>query len=270
MISNITWVCGMPRSGTSWLSQIFNSHPDVRFKLSPLFSYRFKNAVGAEDSATRWEEFFTKVYETPDPFIDQTYRVEDGSYPRFEHKRSHPSHLVIKETRFHHLTEELLAKVPRLRLVYIVRHPAGAIHSWLTAPREFHSHADPLVEWRCGRHRKTAREESWGFDDWMAVSRQYLRLQRSSPARVHILVYEKLVSDPREEVRRLFDFCNLDWNPQTDEFLDQCHDEAHPSEYAVFKKPQVSDRWRTELDPRIACPILDELRNSELAGLFTE
>ena len=34
---------GCPRSGTSWLGQIFNSAPDVAYRYQPLFSYEFKD-----------------------------------------------------------------------------------------------------------------------------------------------------------------------------------------------------------------------------------
>ena len=33
---------GVPRSGTSWLGQILDSSPKVRYKFQPLFSYAFK------------------------------------------------------------------------------------------------------------------------------------------------------------------------------------------------------------------------------------
>ena len=34
---------GVPRSGTSWLGNIFNSSPDLTYKHQPLYSYAFKN-----------------------------------------------------------------------------------------------------------------------------------------------------------------------------------------------------------------------------------
>ena len=41
----IVWISGMPRSGTTWLSQIFAASPAVRMKACPLFSYEFKNIL---------------------------------------------------------------------------------------------------------------------------------------------------------------------------------------------------------------------------------
>ena len=41
---------GVPRSGTSWLGQIFDSCPDVIYKYQPLFSYAFKNRLNMQSS----------------------------------------------------------------------------------------------------------------------------------------------------------------------------------------------------------------------------
>jgi hypothetical protein len=39
-------IFGCPRSGTSWLGQIFNSAPAVQYRYQPLFSYEFKDWFG--------------------------------------------------------------------------------------------------------------------------------------------------------------------------------------------------------------------------------
>ena len=73
MIENIIWLTGMPRSGTTWLSQIFASHPDIRVKFCPLFSYAFKNVLDETATPEDWQEFFSKVFVTEDEFMDQQY-----------------------------------------------------------------------------------------------------------------------------------------------------------------------------------------------------
>mgnify|MGYP000598251825 FL=1 len=68
---NVIWLNGMPRSGTSWLSQIFDSHPNVSFKLSPLFSYEFKNRVNERSTLKEWMQFFEEVSASDDEFVNQ-------------------------------------------------------------------------------------------------------------------------------------------------------------------------------------------------------
>ena len=36
---------GVPRSGTSWFGELFNSSPRVAYRFQPLFSYAFKDAI---------------------------------------------------------------------------------------------------------------------------------------------------------------------------------------------------------------------------------
>ena len=62
----------MPRSGTSWIGQIVDSCPDVRYKMSPLFSYEFKNQIPEVASREQWERVFSGAYESQDDFINQT------------------------------------------------------------------------------------------------------------------------------------------------------------------------------------------------------
>ncbi len=53
-------VHGVPRSGTSWLSEIFNSSPRVLFKYQPLFSYVLKDFLNPGSSREEIGAFFEK------------------------------------------------------------------------------------------------------------------------------------------------------------------------------------------------------------------
>ena len=70
------WISGMPRSGTTWLSQIFASCVDVRMKFCPLFSYEFKNILDENSSSIQWEKLFSDVYQTKSEYLDQEYPFE--------------------------------------------------------------------------------------------------------------------------------------------------------------------------------------------------
>ena len=261
----IAFLMGMPRSGTSWLSQIVDSSPEVRFRLSPLFSYAFKNAVNERSSRVEWEDVLRGAYLIEDRFMAQTCQREAGRYPVFAEKADSPPVLVVKDTRYHNLLERILSLFENSRLVAIARHPCGAIHSWLTTPKEFPQGADPLKEWRSGACRKTAPEEFWGFEDWKIATRLHLDLMRRHPGRVHFMRYEALVEDAFAETRRLFDFLGLRWSRQTEAFLSESQSRHEEHTHAVFKRPDVKDRWRRELDPVIQNEIRKDLEGSDLA-----
>ena len=264
MYNTIIVITGMPRSGTSWLSQIFDSSPEVRFRLSPLFAYEFKNCVNETATKEEWENVFLGAYNSENDFMNQTERRAVGQYPTFEYKNPEPAFLVIKDTRFHNLTERMLGLFDNVKMVAIVRHPCGAIHSWLTAPGEFPRDADPLREWRTGSCRKKGYGEFWGFDDWEKITRLHIKLEQSLPNRFIIQQYEHMVDNPMSETKKLFAFFGLEFTDQTESFLKMSQTVHDESEYAVFKFPSVKDRWRSELHLSNRKAIIEKIAGTEL------
>lgn len=264
MFERIVWISGMPRSGTNWLAQIFASHPGVRLKLCPLFSYEFKNALDLDSTPGEWADFFARVYATRSEYLDQDYLRRDGLVPAFPERDENPATLAIKSTRFHHLSEAILAKHPGVTFVGIVRHPCATIHSWLTNPLEFPEGCDPLLEWREGTCRKTGTGEFWGFEDWKRVTAKFLDLAERYPQRFLLLRYETLVQDASSEVRRLFEKLDLGWPEQTRRFLLESQSRNDSRKRSVFKAPAVATRWQREMDPAMVRAILDEVRGTPL------
>lgn len=264
MFKKIVVIVGMPRSGTSWLSQILDSSPQVRFKLSPIFSYAFKNAVNENSSKQEFEKLFKGAYETNDEFMDQADKRLKGEYPNFNYKEDKPEILAIKMTRFHNLLDRMLQLFENLIIVSIVRNPCGAIHSWLTTPGEFPSDAIPENEWRSGKCRKTAPEEFWGFDDWKKVTNLHLQLKNIYRDQIYLLKYENLVDDVFTETTELFDFLDLPVEEQTKDFLVQSQLNHSKDSYAVFKNPKVKSRWQKELQPEIINEIYKDIESTEL------
>jgi len=261
----IIWLNGMPRSGTSWLGQIFDSHPNTRYRLSPLFSYTFKNYVGENSKKEKWEEFFEKVYNiTGDQFLEQLERKKIGQYPVFNKKSIKSKFLVLKHTRYHNLTESLLHNNPDVKVIHIVRNPCAAINSWINAPREFPETADPFKEWRNGNCRKTSQEEFWGFEDWKKITEYYLKLQNYLPENVFVLRYEDLVENTETWTENMFNYVGLSITEQTKKFLYDCHGKHDSDDYAVFKDKSVKDKWRTQLDHRIINEIFEDLKGTRL------
>ena len=264
MYKNILMILGMPRSGTSWLGQILDSSPEVRFRNSPLFSYEFKNQVDKQSSVIEWKKLFSDSYESENEFMSQSIRRLQGHYPAFEVKDTMPGTLVIKDTRFHELTARLLELFDELKVIYLVRNPCGAINSWLNSAGEFPLSADPFSEWRTGSCRKPGIGEYWGFDDWKKVANQYLILEERFSERVLIQQYEDIVDDAENTTIRLFKFCGLEVTEQTQRFLRISQCEHQDNQYAVFKSPNVATAWKNELSPQIREQIESEIIGSPL------
>lgn len=264
MIKQVTAIHGAPRSGTTWLGQIFRSQPQVAYRYQPLFSYRFKDRITTESSAGEIARFLEELEETDDEFILQTSKIEEGAQTAFS-ERLPPSHLVFKEVRYHHLIERFLSKVPGMKCIGIVRNPCGVMNSWLSTPREFDPEWNPEDEWRDAPSKNAGRiEEYYGFSKWKELTNAFLDYQHDFKDQFLLVRYEDLVNNPESETIRLFDFVGLSMHPQVEEFLSssQKREVNHPD--SVFRQPDVKDRWKDQLAPEIQTAIHDELQGTRL------
>ncbi|NVD34521.1 sulfotransferase family protein [Marinobacter lutaoensis] len=253
-------VTGMPRSGTSWLGQIINSNPCVAFRTEPLFSYRFKNRLQPGSTDGDIARFFEELLAAEDDdFLMQRHHVASGAYPQFA--KQAPTCLAYKTSRHHELLERFLSSALDLHIIGIVRHPCGAINSWIHSEKEFHNKGCSVDrDWRTGACRKDGVGEYWGFDDWLAVTALFLRLAEAYPERFTLIRYSDLVARPEATARDLFDRAGLEWTEQTEGFLSAAHGHHHDDPYAVFKDKSVNERWQTELDPHLIRQILEQTR----------
>ncbi len=263
---------GVPRSGTSWLGQVFASHPQVAYRLQPLFAYRFKDRLHPHSSPEEVLTFLRELYDVrDDPFIldEERKQALADFWARAEHNPQ-PTHLVMKMVRYHHLIPLFLTSVPDIRILGIVRHPCAVINSWLQAPKEFRPGWDPLEEWRYAAKKNAGRIEEYnGFEKWKEVAYMFLQLAESHPRQFRLVRYEQLIADPEREIEAIFAFAGLEMHPQTREFIHRSRSQHHPDPYAVVKRPERLDRWREELDPRIARAILEDLQGTPLEGFLT-
>jgi hypothetical protein len=176
---------------------------------------------------------------------------------------------VVKDTRFHDLYQRAMQLLDDAKLLYVVRHPCGALNSWKRS-NEFPEGADFDAEWRGGACRKNEGPgEYWGFDDWCALTERYLDLQAAEPERCRVFRYEALVRDPEAITRQLFGFVGASLPAQTTEFLRASRSRHDERPYAVFKDPSVADAWREQFPSSIRSAIEDSLEGTRLEGFLS-
>jgi hypothetical protein len=256
---------GVPRSGTTWLGTIFDSHPDVAFRFQPLFAYRFKDRIKLESSAEDIDIFLKELYAVnDDAFILRYGRGVEPHLLDFR-KRGSPLTLVFKEVRYHHLIQKFLEAVDKLKVVGIVRNPCAVINSWLQAPKEFKKGWQPLAEWRYAPSKNLGRIEEYnGFEKWKEATYAFLKLQQQYPGRFYLIQYEQLVSEPIRVIEDAFSFVGLRMEDQVMDFIRMSQSRHSDDAYALFKSPGVKERWRAELDPGIADEIITDLKGTAL------
>jgi hypothetical protein len=261
---------GLPRSGTSWLGEIFNSCPDLVYKFQPLFSYAFKSYLTPSSTASDIEDFFHLISKREDSFLDQREAREAGKKPRFQ-KSETPQHVAYKEVRYHQILPNMLRQSPETKLVLITRNPLAVIHSWLNAPREFRRDLgwQVLDEWRYAIKKNLNRPEEYnGFERWKEATSMFVFLAAQYPNQVTLCRYEELASNPLEQTRKLFDFCGLRFTEQTTNFLNQSSGQKDPDGYSVYRSKTDIHRWRDQLDSSIVLAVQTDLADSPLRAFL--
>lgn len=261
--NKVTVIAGAARSGTSWLGQILDSSPKVRFRFQPLFSYAFKGAVNEDSTKEEFERFFHDIYKSHDEFLLQKDKRKAGLYPTFQ-KQGTQDYLAFKTARYQYILEPILRKLNNVYVIGIVRNPCAVINSWIKIPSEFPTGSDPLKEWRHGMCKNSGPEDFFGYYKWKEVANMYLDLQKQYPKKMTIIRYEDLAQDPLKQTKRLFSFIKLGLEKQTIEFLDESTKKHVDSPYSVYKNKSVMHQWKKELDEYIVKEIHADLAGTRL------
>lgn len=249
----------VPRSGSTWLGAIFDSHPDLIFRLQPLFSYAFKDYLNETSSTEKINRFFNEISDSGDDFLNQLEARKSGLVPFFK-KSETPSHQCYKEVRYHYILKNLLKKDIEIKVVGIIRNPFSVINSWLKAPKEFKPELGWEIEneWRYAPSKnKDKPEEFNGYEKWKEIAFLFLELKKEYPERFYLVEYERLIEDTNAQVKKLFTFCDLVLSSQTIEFLKQSCKLNNSDPYAVFKLKKNDESWKKEL-PSF---IIEEIKN---------
>jgi hypothetical protein len=259
-------VAGVPRSGTTWVGQVLNSHPAVAYRFQPLFSWSFQPTLDAAGTPEEIEAFFDAVLATDDPFVRQTGAARLGDTPDFPERDAEPALLVVKEVDHLDLVPHLLASRADLSAVLLVRDPRAVLASFRGARGEWDEAWDFAAEWRQARSKNEGRVDRWyGFERWKEAALLFLDLVERHPQRVMLARYEDLVGEPAAGAERLLAFAGLPSHPQVARFVGESTTAAdRQHDYGVFKDRSVVWRWREELDPGIAAEIAGELRGTPL------
>ncbi|CAN5864177.1 hypothetical protein BH11PSE1_BH11PSE1_24100 [soil metagenome] len=253
---------GAPRSGTTWIGQIFNSAPETAFRFQPFFAHAFRSRVDAATSAADLEQVLRDIAATDDDFILQR---GGGRMAKDElaFAKSAPARVVYKEVRYHHLLPTLM-RIPGFKGVGIVRDPLEVLASWRAAPREFDPAWDFGAEWREAGLKNAGRvEEFYGYEGWKRAALIFQEMASLYPDRFRILRYGDLTADPVSVVSDLFGFLGLAMTEQTTGFLARSTSRDDGDTYGVFR--DLSRRAEPDLPDAVRAAVLDDVARCDLA-----
>lgn len=255
-------IFGVPRSGTSWLSQIFNSHPDVAMRFQPLFSYSYKGRLNENSGTEDINSFFNEILHSNDPFVLMTTEMH-RNYPVFN-KTATPTYIAFKETRYLNVIENLLRHSEDSQVIGIVRNPLANLASWIRVPKEFEPTWDIFKEWRYAALKNQGRkEEFYGFEKWKLVASNFLRYKQEFPEQFYLVMYSDLNKNTLRTVEKLFAFCNLKPDKQVEQFITDSQSRHDSDPYSVFRA-KASDQVSQNIIPyEISDSIISELIGTE-------
>jgi Flp pilus assembly protein TadD len=180
------FVAGMPRSGTSLVDQIIDSHPNAA-------------GVGELDSIERWAE--SAGFRAP---TDHT-RVARQYLAAVRQLAPGADRIVNKALGNFRILGHLARAFPATKIVHVVRDPRDVAVSCT------------LGAFGASRYPWTSRPE-WVAVAWHETERLMAHWSRVLRVPIHEVAYEELVTAGEPRIRTMLEFLGLEWNPNVMRF----------------------------------------------------
>lgn len=197
------WVVGFPRSGTTLLEQLLDAHSGLASFDEQPFVQRLVKGLYARGGTLReaMEQLDARdVQSARDRYFDDVARV----LPQLGTRRpvdKNPLNLVRLPL--------LPYFFPRSRVVLAVRHPCDAVLSCY------------MQHFQAPSFAMTFETLDTGAEMYDRVFSHWESARDAFGLPVHTLRYEDLVADTEMQARRLFEFLDLDWQPQVMDFTER-------------------------------------------------
>lgn len=325
MENKLIFLFGMPRSGTTWIGKILDSHPDTlymhepdswqRLDGIPLFPGRNYTGEGVEElmkmvsgfpkltkaQVTSKLPIFKKNYQSSLRFyaykaslycssIFYKYGVSKKISPFVRVPANWKSPLPVVWKSIESLGRLSLfgQEVDNSTCIQIIRNPAGYISSVIsgesnslfvdsTPSSEDYNLFQMLLDTEQGIRSGFSLSDLRALDP---IERLAIRWQLYNEIayenskghdRSQVLIYEDMCRRPIETARKLIDFCGLDWNDQTSQFLSDSISKNNGTYYSVYKNPlEAADKWQKILARDDIYKIYKILSGSDVFALYED
>jgi hypothetical protein len=298
-------IVGAPRSGTTWLAKILDSHPDVLYRHEPDEVVPASGSI--EQDMARWvlqhdartagkRPFFRKSWQAAPAWLLRSSLACAGAAAERIGLPGLPipdlgdlggARVVIKSVRLSTGIGDFAQAYPSGRAVLIVRHPCGQVASVMRGARDgrfelaqpgadmpFDEAAAVRFAGRQGVHEPAfqrlpdAAKYAWS---WRAFN-ETAWAAVSGQSNALLVIYEKLCATPAAEVQAILAFAGLTWQGQTEAFLARStgYDGA-AGYYAVVRNSiAAAERWRTAMAAEDQDAVRAVVRGSPLVRYWPD
>jgi hypothetical protein len=278
----VIFVVGAPRSGTTWLAKILDSHPDVMYRHEPdewIPSPNDLDETNIHALVDRWIVDRSLRTSTKRPFFPKSWQTTPARLLRaaaacglrslslatdFVSRLPIPdlgtvdqARVVIKTVRWCDGIGIAARALPSSRTLVIMRQPCAQVFSIMRGAREGRFRLREGGDIPLDQVRAMACAATYGIDrtafaqlpeaakyawGWAAFN-ETVETALSGLPNVRIIRYEDLCEDPQHTAREAMAFAGLTWHAQTADFVRRSARHAGPSTfYGVFQDAMLVSR----------------------------
>jgi hypothetical protein len=225
--TNLIFVGGVPRSGTTLVQNVLDSHPQIRGLPEFFMNVPIAHLRGQFQSLIT-RGMITDICDKD--FVDREVRafieaflLRDTGSRRYVSEKT-PDNVFVFAT--------LLDLFPEAKFILVLRDPRAVIHSLLQVAIEARKRSLPVGSSISSLRAAIEYARRGHAAGWSALDK--------APGRVFTLKYEDLVSEPVSLTRSLCDYLELDWS----ESMLTPGEFEHEGERAIVTNPQWYDSKR--------------------------
>ena len=206
---NLVFIFSLPRSGSTLLSTILGNHSSVSCQPEPWLLLRLLEVYGDPSPGKIFDDRLASLavreFLTEAEFVVAARRFALQAYEAVL-ARTGGSVIVDKTPRYYHILHFIDELFPEARKIWLRRNPLDIASSYKTT---WAINADSLFGDNLVPH---------SFDFLLGLPSLAAFFESKSPYK-YAIRYEDLVAAPEKEVRKLAEFCGLDFEPS---MLDIC------------------------------------------------
>jgi hypothetical protein len=292
-------IVGAPRSGTTWLAKILDSHPDVLYRHEPDEAAQGGGSIQANMAlwarqrdprtagklpffAKSWQSMPARLLRTAVAYADAAaIRIGCPAWPIPDLGAISRSRLVIKSVRLSAGIGDFTRACPGGRALLILRHPCGQVASVMRGTRDgrfdlaeagtdmpFDEAAAIAFAARHGvtepmfQRLPDAAKYAWSWREFNETAASAIAGQTNAL----VVIYEDLCANPIDEARAILGFVGLPWHQQTDAFLRRSTSYDGPAGYYAVLRNSIAaaERWRTSMSSEDQDAVRAVVRDSPL------
>jgi len=265
------FLCGPPKSGTTWLQLMLDAHPAVNcageghitdWVIAPLR----KILMGYNDQLEQNNALIYREKASHGGFSERDFNdiarfIVAQRFAKLHARKPQASVIGDKTPNYAYALGLLRAVFPDSRCVFLVRDPRDSVLSMLHQTRR-------LEASHTGRIYETDQEIFDGYlKKWVEVNRLYLRHREAHPGAAFHLRYEDLIAEQSRALRAAFGFLAVADDDETVatcgkagrfELLSGGRARGQADNQSFFRRGEAG-AWRAELGERAAALVTGEI-----------